>query len=90
MLSRTLLCVAIASASTPLLADTVWLKNGDKMTGTIKFFDGGKLLINTKYAGDVPLDWKEIKTLESDQHLLVKQDATTGEISKSLQPAEDG
>lgn len=90
MLSRTLLCVAVATASTPLLADTVWLKNGDKMTGTIKFFDGGKLLINTKYAGDVPLDWKEIKTLESDQHLLVKQDATTGEVSKSLQPAEDG
>jgi hypothetical protein len=29
MLSRTLLCLAVFSASTPLLADTVWLKNGD-------------------------------------------------------------
>nr|GFC71593.1 hypothetical protein [Tanacetum cinerariifolium] len=75
MLSRTLLCLAITSASTPLLADTVWLKNGDKLTGTIKVFDGGKLLLNTKYAGDIPLDWKEVKTLESDQHLLGNVDA---------------
>ena len=28
-----------------MLADTVWLKNGDRLTGKIKVFDGGKLLI---------------------------------------------
>ena len=90
MLSRTLLCLAVFSASTPLLADTVWLKNGDKLSGTITVFDGGKLLIQTKYAGAVTIDWKEVKTLDSDQHLLVKQDAYTGEVSKSLTAAEDG
>ncbi|MFJ2429512.1 DUF481 domain-containing protein [Pseudomonas sp. NPDC087804] len=90
MLSRTLLCLTVFSASTPLLADTVWLKNGDKLSGTISLFDGGKLLIQTKYAGAVTIDWKEVKTLESDQHLLVKQDAYTGEVSKSLTAAEDG
>ncbi|KAE9644798.1 DUF481 domain-containing protein [Pseudomonas sp. PB106] len=90
MLSRSLLCLAVFSASTPLLADTVWLKNGDKLSGTITVFDGGKLLIQTKYAGAVTIDWKEVKTLDSDQHLLVKQDAYTGEVSKSLSAAEDG
>ena len=90
MFSRTLLCLAVCSASTPLLADTVWMKNGDKLTGTITVFDGGKLLIQTKYAGAVTIDWKEVKTLESDQHLLVKQDAYTGEMSKSLTAADDG
>ncbi|MGG7672382.1 DUF481 domain-containing protein [Pseudomonas sp. WC2] len=90
MLSRSLLCLAVFSASTPLLADTVWLKNGDKLSGTITVFDGGKLLIQTKYAGAVTIDWKEVKTLDSDQHLLVKQDAYTGEVSKSLTAAEDG
>lgn len=90
MFSRTLLCLAVFSASTPLLADTVWLKNGDKLSGTITVFDGGKLLIQTKYAGAVTIDWKEVKTLDSDQHLLVKQDAYTGEMSKSLTAAEDG
>ena len=90
MFSRTLLCLAVCSASTPLLADTVWMKNGDKLTGTITVFDGGKLLIQTKYAGAVTIDWKEVKTLDSDQHLLVKQDAYTGEMSKSLTAADDG
>ncbi|CAI8905323.1 DUF481 domain-containing protein [Pseudomonas sp. IT-P395] len=90
MFSRSLLCLAVFSASTPLLADTVWLKNGDKLSGTITVFDGGKLLIQTKYAGAVTIDWKEVKTLASDQHLLVKQDAYTGEVSKSLTAAEDG
>ncbi|HWH88140.1 MAG TPA: DUF481 domain-containing protein [Pseudomonas sp.] len=90
MFSRTLLCLAVCSTSTPLLADTVWLKNGDKLSGTITVFDGGKLLIQTKYAGAVAIDWKEVKTLDSDQHLLVKQDAYAGEVSKSLTAADDG
>jgi len=90
MLSRTLLCLAVFSASTPLLADTVWLKNGDKLSGKITLFDGGKLLVQTQYAGAVTIDWKQVKTLESDQELLVKQDAYTGEKAKSLQAADDG
>ncbi|ARD10571.1 MULTISPECIES: DUF481 domain-containing protein [Pseudomonas] len=90
MLSRTLLCLAITTVSTPLLADTVWLKNGDRLTGTIKVFDGGKLLLQTEYGGAIPLDWKQVKTLQSDQPLLVKQDEHTGEVSKSLQAADDG
>ncbi|MDQ0126013.1 hypothetical protein J2W17_004987 [Pseudomonas lini] len=90
MVSRTLLCLAVFTASTPLLADTVWLKNGDKLSGKITLFDGGKLLIQTEYAGAVPIDWKQVKTLESDQQLLVKQDAYTGEKAKALHAAEDG
>ncbi|AVB16281.1 MULTISPECIES: DUF481 domain-containing protein [Pseudomonas syringae group] len=90
MLSRTLLCLAITTVSTPLLADTVWLKNGDRLTGTIKVFDGGKLLLQTEYGGAIPLDWKQVKTLQSDQPLLVKQDDHTGEVSKSLQASDDG
>jgi len=90
MLSRTLLCLAVVSVSTPLLADTVWLKNGDKLSGKITVFDGGKLLIQTAYAGAVPIDWKQVKTLESDQELLVKQDAYNGEKAKSLKAADDG
>ncbi|MBX8577596.1 DUF481 domain-containing protein [Pseudomonas cichorii] len=90
MLSRTLLCLAITTISTPLLADTVWLKNGDRLSGTIKVFDGGKLLIETPYGGSVPLDWKQVKTLESDQPLLIKQDQYTGEVAKSLRAGDDG
>jgi len=90
MLSRTLLCLAVLSASSPLLADTVWMKNGDRLTGKISVFDGGKLLLETAYGGAIALDWKEVKTLESDQKLLIKQDQYNGEIAKSLQSADDG
>ena len=60
MLSRSLLCLAVLGASPPLLADTVWLKNGDKLSGEITLFDGGKLLIQTEYAGAVTIDWKPV------------------------------
>ncbi len=90
MLSRTLLCLALCATATSVLADTVWLKNGDRLTGKIKFFDGGKLLLETDYGGAIALDWNKIATLESDQELLVKESATSGERAKALQPAEPG
>ena len=90
MFPRTLLCLALSSVCLPAMADTVWLNNGDRLSGKIKLFDGGKLLIQTEYAGAVSVDWKQVKTLESDQELLVKQDAYTGEKAKSLQAADAG
>ncbi|MFH7439562.1 DUF481 domain-containing protein, partial [Pseudomonas syringae pv. tagetis] len=53
-------------------------------------FAGGKLLLQTEYGGAIPFDWKQVKTLQTDQPLLVKQDAHTGEVSKSLQADDDG
>ncbi|HBB77228.1 MAG TPA: DUF481 domain-containing protein, partial [Pseudomonas sp.] len=47
MFPKTLLCVALSTLSLPLLADTVWLKNGDRLTGKISVLDGGKLLLET-------------------------------------------
>ncbi|WP_422911333.1 DUF481 domain-containing protein [Pseudomonas sp. MAC6] len=90
MFSRTLLCLALCATATSVLADTVWLKNGDRLSGKIKFFDGGKLLLETDYGGAIALDWNKIATLESDQELLVKESAVGGERAKALQPAEPG
>ena len=90
MFSKTLLCLALSVAATSALADTVWLKNGDRLSGKIKFYDGGKLLLETDYGGAIALDWAKIATLESDQELLVKENAVHGERAKSLQAAEAG
>ena len=46
----------------PALADTVWLNNGDRLSGTIILMDGGKLVLDTTYAGRVVIDWKNIQT----------------------------
>src|SRR5690606_30001421 len=90
MFSRTLLALSLATLSAPALADTVWLKNGDKLSGSIQLFDGGKLLLKTDYAGSITLDVKKIATLESDRELLVKHGDYIGERAKSLKPAGQG
>lgn len=90
MMSKTLLCLALSAVASPLLADTVWLKNGDRLSGTIRFFEGKKLLLETDYGGSIALDWKKIATLQSDQELLIKEGKISGERAKSLVAAEEG
>lgn len=90
MFPRTLLCVAVTCTMSSAFADTVWLKNGDRLTGTIKVFDGGKLMVDTAYGGSIPVDMKQVKTLETDQPLLVRQDAYDVEVAKSLKPSDEG
>ena len=86
------LCCLLPSLTFSLSAqaDTVWLKNGDRMTGRILLLDSGKLLLETEYAGNITLNIKKIATLETDQHLLVKLDTFTTETSKALRPAPEG
>ena len=74
-------------AASAAIADTVWLKNGDRLTGKIKFYEGQKLLLKTEYGGAIALDWDQIETLESDQELLIKENALAGERAKSLRKA---
>lgn len=85
-----LLSVILSLLVTPALADTVWLKNGDRLSGRIQLFDGGKLLLKTDYAGSVTLDWRQVASLESDQALLVKLDDGEGEHARGLRRAADG
>ena len=67
MLLRTLLCSLILGLAAPVSADTVWLNNGDRLSGEIILLDGGKLALKTKYAGQVLIAWKDIDTLRSDK-----------------------
>jgi hypothetical protein len=90
MSTRIAVLLALCAASGASLADTVWLKNGDRLSGKIRVFDGGKLLLQTDYGGSIAIDWKQVKTLESDQELLVKENDVTGQRAKSLQAAEEG
>jgi len=90
MFMRISLCLCLSVATTPLMADTVWMKNGDRLTGIIRVFDSGKLMLETPYGGSVPLDWKQVATLQSDRELLVKENDMSGERTKSLKAAESG
>ena len=63
------LCILIAS---PALADVVVLKNGDRLTGTVKEMTAGKLKLATSYAGDINIKWSEVQSLASDQPLTIE------------------
>ncbi len=54
-------------------ADTVWLDNGDRITGKIELLDGGRLVIRTEFAGLVTIKIGRVRTLESDGPVLVKR-----------------
>ncbi len=44
-------------------ADTVVLKNGDRITGALKGLNDGKLSFETSYAGTIEIDWKQVQQL---------------------------
>lgn len=71
-------------------ADTVWLNNGDRLSGTILLLDGGKLALKTRYAGQVLIDWKDIDTLSSDTPLLLRRDGLDSEQARQLAAAGKG
>ncbi|HBX57512.1 DUF481 domain-containing protein [Pseudomonas sp. UBA2684] len=90
MLLRILLLSVLVGAPTALWADTVWLDNGDRLSGDILLLDGGKLALKTKYAGQVLIDWKDIDTLSSDKPLLLRRHGLDSEHSKQLAAAGKG
>lgn len=73
---RTLfLYAALSSCSlaSSVLADTISLTNGDRISGTIVLLDGGRLLVKTEYAGTISLDIRQVAGLDSQQQFLVKR-----------------
>jgi len=52
-------------------ADTVTMKNGDRLTGTIGNSDGKAVTIHTDYAGDVKVAWSAIQEVASAKPIFV-------------------
>lgn len=87
---RILLLVFLSALVLPAQADTVWLNNGDRLSGEILLLEGGKLALRTKYAGRVLIDWKDIETLSADKPLMLRRHGLDSEQSEQLRPAEPG
>ncbi|ALM85769.1 DUF481 domain-containing protein [Bordetella sp. N] len=87
---RLLALILAALPASAALADTVWLDNGDQLTGTIKSLDGGILLVNTSYGGDIRVDFKHVKTLQSTDQLVVRDKNDAREYQAKLLRADPG
>lgn len=55
----------------PAVADTITLKNGDRISGKILKTDGNAVVLKTEYAGEVKIDLAAVTSLVSDEPLNV-------------------
>ncbi len=60
--------LAIASAAS---ADTVVLKNGDHLTGTVEVSDGKDVTLKTDFAGEIKIQWSAVLELKTDKPIYV-------------------
>lgn len=67
--------------SANVMADTLWLNNGDRITGQIELLEGGKLIMKASLAGRIIVDVRDIKTFETDNPLLIKSE---GQAERAL------
>jgi len=67
--------VILALMSHPALrADTLVLKNGDRLTGTAVKLEGGKLTFKTAYADAIAIAWDQVANLKVDKPLVLPED----------------
>jgi len=68
----TLAVAFVALAAAPSMhADTVVLKNGDRLTGTAVKLDGGKLTFKTPYADAIVITWDQVTSLITTDALVL-------------------
>lgn len=68
-----LLLMALSSG---VQADTVWMRNGDRINGTIRSLSDGKLVMDTTYAGTLSINWTEVSTLASNNAIELRNSTT--------------
>jgi putative salt-induced outer membrane protein YdiY len=72
----------------PALADQVVLKNGDRLTGSVKKSDGKEVVIKTDYAGELTVKFDAIKSITSSNELVINLNGKT--VKGESLTSEDG
>lgn len=52
-------------------ADTVWLENGDILSGEVIGLNSGQLNLKTIYAGELTVSWRHVRSLQTDEPLWI-------------------
>lgn len=72
------LLLAIFAIAGGAFADTITLKNGDRLTGTIESSDAKEITFKTDYAGEIKIQWAAVKETTTEKSVYVeKKDKTT-------------
>jgi putative salt-induced outer membrane protein len=62
---------ALSAMACAASADTVVLKNGDHLTGTVETSDGKNITLKTDYAGEIMIQWASIAEIKTDNPIYV-------------------
>ena len=69
--------VILLVAASGAFGDTITLKNGDHLTGTIESSDAKEITFKTDYAGEIKVQWSAVKETTTEKPLVVvKTDKT--------------
>ncbi len=79
-------CLAAAAAH----ADTVYLHNGDRLTGRILHLSPDALTLETTWAGEMKIRRFEIRAIETDKPVLVLRERTEHTEWAQILPGEPG
>ena len=82
--------LALSLASMSVYADTVTLKNGDRITGSIVRKEDSNLVFMTSFAGEIKLKWTEISALKTDKPVVLVLDNDTSIEGANLEPTTTG
>src|SRR5271168_3528841 len=52
-------------------ADTILLKNGDHLTGTVEVSDGKDVTFKTDFAGEIKITWASVQEVKTDKAIYV-------------------
>jgi putative salt-induced outer membrane protein YdiY len=66
-----IISIVVLSLAVPAMADEVYLKNGDLITGEIETSRDGLLVVKTAYAKEIEVKWEEIVCITSDTEVTV-------------------
>jgi len=66
--------LAVAGAAAHAQADTVALRNGDRITGEVVRKEDGTLLVRTSYAGELRIRWQDVASVITDKPVRILQD----------------
>lgn len=64
-----LTCISFGS-----LADNIYLKNGDTISGAVSIIDSNKILIKTDYAGEIRINLNDVQSFSINTPSLIKNE----------------
>jgi len=82
-----LAALLLAAAAFAQKTDVVVLQNGDRITGEIKAYGGGKLTVDTSHSGWVKIKWSLIVSIESDKQYEIEM-TDSRKLYGSLAPSD--